>query len=130
MMKKPKNSQKLESGNLQMVIVFCLKCPVPESAWHLWLSGIGSRLGRNRFVGLIPGNIEAYVEPTITLVPSGFSGYIWLDTKIVLKKEHEAHESFDLGCDDISAYSLCSAIQACLITEFRWCGIFSVFERD
>ena len=28
-----------------------------------------------------------FIEPTITWVPSGFSGYIWLDTKIVLKKE-------------------------------------------
>ena len=27
-----------------------------------------------------------YIEPTITWVPSGFSGYIWLDTKIVFKK--------------------------------------------
>ena len=27
-----------------------------------------------------------FIEPTITWVPSGFSGYIWLDTKIVLKK--------------------------------------------
>ena len=26
-------------------------------------------------------------EPTITWVPSGFTGYIWLDTKIVLKTE-------------------------------------------
>ena len=26
-----------------------------------------------------------FIEPTITWVPSGFSGYIWLDTKIVLK---------------------------------------------
>ena len=26
------------------------------------------------------------IEPTITWFPSGFSGYIWLDTKIVLKK--------------------------------------------
>ena len=24
-----------------------------------------------------------FIEPTITWVPSGFSGYIWLDTKIV-----------------------------------------------
>ena len=29
-----------------------------------------------------------FIEPTITWVPSGFSGYIWLDTKIVLKKAH------------------------------------------
>ena len=28
------------------------------------------------------------IEPTITWVPSGFSGYIWLDTKIVLKMYH------------------------------------------
>ena len=27
-----------------------------------------------------------FIEPTITRVPSGFSGYIWLDTKIVFKK--------------------------------------------
>ena len=26
-----------------------------------------------------------FIEPTITWVPLGFSGYIWLDTKIVLK---------------------------------------------
>ena len=26
-----------------------------------------------------------FIEPTITWVPSGFSGYMWLDTKIVLK---------------------------------------------
>ena len=28
-----------------------------------------------------------FIEPTITRVPSGFSGYIWLDTKIVFKKD-------------------------------------------
>ena len=33
-----------------------------------------------------------FIEPTITWVPSGFSGYIWLDTKIVLKKKN--HEIF------------------------------------
>ena len=27
-----------------------------------------------------------FIERMITWVPSGFSGYIWLDTKIVLKK--------------------------------------------
>ena len=27
-----------------------------------------------------------FIEPTIIWVPSGFSGYIWPDTKIVLKK--------------------------------------------
>ena len=30
-----------------------------------------------------------FIEPTITRVPSGFSGYIWLDTKIVLTKKEE-----------------------------------------
>ena len=30
-----------------------------------------------------------FIEPTITRVPSGFSGYIWLDTKIVLKKNEK-----------------------------------------
>ena len=29
-----------------------------------------------------------FIEPTITWVPSGFSGYIWIDTKIVLKKKY------------------------------------------
>ena len=27
-----------------------------------------------------------FIEPTIAWVPLGFSGYIWLDTKIVLEK--------------------------------------------
>ena len=30
-----------------------------------------------------------FTEPTITWVPSGFSGYIWLDTKIVLKNKQK-----------------------------------------
>ena len=29
-----------------------------------------------------------FIEPTITWVLSGFSGYIWLDKKIVLKKKY------------------------------------------
>ena len=28
-----------------------------------------------------------FIEPTITWVPSEFSGYIWLDVKIVFKKK-------------------------------------------
>ena len=28
-----------------------------------------------------------FIEPTITWVPSGFSGYIWLDTKICVEKK-------------------------------------------
>ena len=38
----------------------------------------------------IPGSVgyiyHMFIEPTITWVPSGFSGYIWLNTKIVFKK--------------------------------------------
>ena len=29
-----------------------------------------------------------FIEPTITWIPSGFSVYIWLDTKKVLKKNY------------------------------------------
>ena len=56
----------------------------------LWPSGIGSRLGRNRlWVRFLAGSdiYPMFIEPTITRVPSGFSGYIWLDTKIVLKNK-------------------------------------------
>ena len=56
----------------------------------LWHSGIGSRLGRNRLWVRFLAVSDIYpmfIEPTITWVPSGFSGYIWLDTKIVLKKK-------------------------------------------
>ena len=35
-----------------------------------------------------------FIEPTITWVPSGFSGYIWLDTKIVLNKDLQGFERF------------------------------------
>ena len=35
----------------------------------------------------IYGTYPMSIEPTITLLPSGFSGYIiWLDTQIVFKK--------------------------------------------
>ena len=37
-----------------------------------------------------------FIEPTITWVPSGFSGYIWLDTKIVFKKESN-EENLDVS---------------------------------
>ena len=32
-------------------------------------------------------SLEQRFEPTITWVPSGFPGYIWLDTKIVFLKK-------------------------------------------
>ena len=60
-----------------------MNCP------SLWPSGIGSRLGRNRlrvrFLA-VPDIYPMFIEPMVTWVPSGFSGYIWLDTKIVFKK--------------------------------------------
>ena len=37
-----------------------------------------------------------FSEPTITWVPSGFSGYIWFDTKIVLKKNYGQVEHCDV----------------------------------
>ena len=57
----------------------------------LWLSGIGSRLGRNRlwvrFLTVLSDKYPMFIEPTITWVTSGFSGYImaW-PQKIVLKQ--------------------------------------------
>ena len=62
------------------------RCP------SLWPSGIGSRLGWNRSrvqVLAVSDIYPMFIEPTITWVPSGFSLYIWLDTKIVLKKKKE-----------------------------------------
>ena len=48
-------------------------------------------LGTEQVVSSIPGSVgyiyPMFIEPTITRVPSGFSGYIWLDTKIVFKKK-------------------------------------------
>ena len=57
----------------------------------LWPSGIGSNSGRSRLWVrcLEVSDIHVYpmfTEITNTWIPSGFSGYIWLDTKSVLKK--------------------------------------------
>ena len=40
-----------------------------------------------------------FIEPTITWVSSGFSEYIGLDTKIVLKKTQKDASSLDKGGD-------------------------------
>ena len=67
-----------------------------HSVKTLWPSGIDSRLGRNR-LGVrflaVSDIYPMFIEPTITWVPSGFSGYIWLDTKIVLKTYHVTSNS-------------------------------------
>ena len=46
-------------------------------------------LGRNRLrarVLVLSDTYPMFIEPMITRVPPGFSGYIWLDTKIMFKK--------------------------------------------
>ena len=56
----------------------------------LWPSGIGSGLRRNRLWVRFLAVSDIYpmcIEPTITWVHSGFSGYIWLDTKSVFNKK-------------------------------------------
>ena len=58
----------------------------------LWPSGIDAHVGTEQVLSLIPGSVKyvsypMFIEPTITWIPSGFSGYMWLDTKkIELKK--------------------------------------------
>ena len=37
-----------------------------------------------------------FIDPTINWVPSGFSGYIWLDTKIVLKRKKKQKKTLEL----------------------------------
>ena len=59
----------------------------------LWPSRIDTHFGRNK-LSLIPSSVgyisyPTFIEPTITWVSLGFSGYIWLDTKIVLKNSEE-----------------------------------------
>ena len=58
-----------------------------------WPSGIGEPLGEEQVVSSIPGSVgyisyPMFIDPTITWVPSGFPGYIWLDTKVVLTRLH------------------------------------------
>ena len=56
----------------------------------MWPSEIGVLLERNRLRVGSPGSVgyisHVHRSYDYTQVPSGFSGYIWLDTKIVLKK--------------------------------------------
>ena len=87
----------------------------------LWPRGIGTRLGRNRLWAWwrIPGSVgyisyPMFIEPTITWVPSGFSGCIWLDTKIVLNEQVQY-----LACS-VPAYQFWVCIQ--LRLERSWNG--------
>ena len=70
------------------ITIVCATYEQMSTNLSLWLSGIGSRLWRNRLWVRFPAVSDIFpmfTEPTITWVPLGFSGHIWLDTKIVLK---------------------------------------------
>ena len=63
--------------------IWCQFCPSG------WPSGIGSRLGQNSlwvWFLAVSDIYPMFIELTITWVPSGFSGYIWLEQKLCLKK--------------------------------------------
>ena len=47
-----------------------------------------------------------FIDPTITWVPSGFSGYIWLDTKIVFKKTTHPLGNFQYSTATLPIHSL------------------------
>ena len=93
----------------------------------LWPSGIGSRLGRNRLWVRFLAVSDIYpmfIEPTITWVPSGFSEYIWLDTKIVLKKKKNYQEWHPLFCDQLFV-----RIWPELLTKFKLEALCILGER-
>ena len=63
-----------------------------------------------------------FIEPTITWVSSGFSGYIWLDTKIVLKNAAWRSSSRPLGTRRAVGFdsSIVSAVIASLeLPDFK-----------
>ena len=62
-------------------------------------SGIGSRLGRNRLWVRFLAVSDIYpifIEPTITWVPLGYSGYIWIDSNIVFEKSFRNYGGYNL----------------------------------
>ena len=58
-----------------------------EKRPSLWPSGIGSRLGTEQVVSLIPGSVGYISHVDWAYDYSGSFGVFWLDTKIVLKKK-------------------------------------------
>ena len=63
--------QRTDGGHCGLVVL------APAIGWNrLWV----------RFLA-VSDIYPMFIEPTITWVSSGFSGYIWLDTKIVLNKQ-------------------------------------------
>ena len=65
-----------------------------------------------------------FIEPMITSVPSGFSGYIWLDTKILLKKMPD--QLFPIFLLPNHVYML--SITICLVSlTSRWLSFIIFF---
>ena len=67
-----------------------LQCSIKTDCKYpsLWPSGISVHLRQMRLqvrVLAVSDTYPMFTEPTITRAPLEFSGYIWLDTKIVLK---------------------------------------------
>ena len=71
----------------------------------------------------IPGSVgyisyPMFIEPTIMWVPSGFSGYIWLDTKIVLTKKVQKKiylNYLDEGERPVSEWNSCELKSSCAL---------------
>ena len=83
-------------------------CREVKSVTGLWRSRIGSHVGQNRLWVRFLAVSDIYpmfIEPTITWVLLGLSGYLWLDTKIVLKKY----------------YNLISAAAQQQLADLWWC---------
>ena len=55
-----------------------------------------------------------FIEPTITWVPSGFSGYTWLDTKIDGKKKKKKTNRQLLIIMTLPSYTACGC---CRVNE-------------
>ena len=67
---------------LTPLLNYSIECP------SLRPNGIGAHLGRNRLWVRFLVVSDIYIAYDYPPVSSGFSGYIWFDTKIVLKKSN------------------------------------------
>ena len=66
-----------------------------------------------------------FIEPTITWVPSRFSGYIWLNTKIVLKKKKKLLNIFRK-----TALIMCIMLRCCYCCMMRGNGTWPMKEQS
>ena len=76
--------------NIRLVI------PSIPLLWPGGMDGTGCEFEFWQCQILIPCSM--FIEPTITRVPLGFSGYIWLDTRIVFKKNLRSSSVCGFGC--------------------------------